>query len=304
MTGNIIDIKKFTIHDGPGIRSTVFLKGCPLKCLWCHNPEGIENKINLWYFDSKCIKCHKCIEACPRQALSVRSDNRHHITIDRELCNACGMCAEICPTTALCFDGKKLSSDEVMRILLEDKAFYDKSGGGVTISGGDPVFQYEFAIEILKSCKKEGIHTAVETSMQVNWSILEKFIEYVDLFIADIKLFDSKEHEKYTGVGNELILSNFIKLASQKLEILARIPLIPGITATVGNIESIAKFIYSINSNIPIELMNYNPLAENKYRLMNRDYDTIKGMKPLSEKQLEDLYRAVEIEGVKTIRDI
>lgn len=304
MDGNIIDIKRFTIHDGPGIRSTVFLKGCPLKCLWCHNPEGIENRLNLWYFESKCIKCNKCIAACPNKALSIGSDNEPYIKIDRALCQGCSKCIEVCPTSALCFDGKLMSSKEVADILLEDKAFYDQSGGGITISGGEPTFQYGFSLEILKLCKVQGVHTAIETCMHANWNVLEKFIDYVDLFIVDIKLFDSKKHEKYTGVGNELILANFKKLVSRNVDIHARIPLIPRMTATDDNIRDIAKFIHNLNNNIPLELMNYNPLAENKYRLMNKEHEELKSMKPFSLNELEHFYRIIEEEGLTAIRDI
>jgi len=301
MMGNIIDIKKFTIHDGPGIRSTVFLKGCHLRCVWCHNPEGLENKVSLWYFESKCIKCHKCISVCSNKALSIAE--KPHIKINKEKCKNAGSCVEVCPTTALCFDGKELSAKAVVEILMDDKAFYQKSGGGITISGGDPLYQFNFSLEILKACKSENIHTAIETSMYAKRDILQKFIDCVDLFLVDIKLFDSDKHEKYTGVGNELIKSNFEYLVSQKANILLRIPLIPGITATKGNIKNISRFVYNTSKNVPIELMNYNPLAENKYRLMGKNYEVLKGMKPLSENELEQLYQIVKNEGIEIVRE-
>lgn len=303
MLGNIIDIKKFTVHDGPGIRSTVFLKGCPLRCLWCHNPEGIDNKISLWYFEKKCIRCHKCIPSCGNNALSIGEGTVPHIHIDTNLCRNMGKCVEVCPTNALCFDGQEISSDEIIRILLEDKEFYEQSGGGITISGGDPTFQYAFSLEILKGCKKENIHTAIETCMHTKKDILEQFLPYTDLFIVDIKLFDSVEHQKYTGVINEQILSNFKFLTGKGVPLLVRIPLIPGITATDENIRNISRYVARINKGIPLELMNYNPLGENKYRLMNKGYDAIKCLKPLSENELDSLYQIIENEGITAIRD-
>lgn len=303
MKGNIIDIKKFTIHDGPGIRSTVFLKGCPLNCVWCHNPEGIENKVNLWYFEKKCIKCRKCISACLNKAVSIAEKPQPHIVINKEKCTNSGKCVEVCPTTALCFDGKEVSVQDVVQVLLDDKAFYQQSGGGITISGGDPLYQSRFSLDILKACKSENIHTAIETCMYSNRDILENFIDFVDLFIVDIKLFDSNDHKKYTGLRNELIKSNFEYLAFRKANIMVRIPLIPGITATRENIGNISKFVYNTGSSIPIELMNYNPLAENKYRLMSKSYDVLNGMKPLSESELDELYRIVKGESVEIVRE-
>lgn len=301
MIGHIIDIKKFTLHDGPGIRSTVFLKGCPLRCVWCHNPEGLEKKISLWYFENKCIKCHKCISACPNNALSV--SEKPHIAINKEKCTNAGKCVEVCPTTALCFDGKEVSSQDVVKVLVEDKAFYQQSGGGITISGGDPLYQSDFSLEILKASKRENIHTAIETCMYSKREVLEKFIDCVDLFIVDLKLFDSSDHEKCTGVRNEIIKSNFKYLVSQKADILVRIPLIPGITATKENIKSISAFVNNTNKSVSIELMNYNPLAENKYRLMGKTYKEIKGMKPLSENELDILYQIVSNGGITIIRE-
>lgn len=304
MVGNIIDIKRFTVHDGIGIRSTVFLKGCPLKCQWCHNPEGIENKISLWYFQNKCIKCNKCIASCPSGALSKGGEYQPDIMINRLKCINSGKCLDVCPTNALCFDGKQIDSEEVARILLKDRLFYNHSGGGITLSGGEPTYQYDFSLEILEECKKQHLHTAIETCMYTKKDILGRFIEYTNLFIVDLKIFDSKEHMKYTGMDNELILSNFKYLASQHLDILVRIPLIPGITTTLGNIKNISRFVYNMNNDIPIELMNYNTLAESKYRLMNKNFQMYKDLKPLCEKELNELYQIISDEGVKVIKNI
>ena len=302
MDGNIIDIKKFTVHDGPGIRSTVFLKGCPLRCIWCHNPEGMENKIRLWYFEKKCIGCHKCIAVCSGHALTAQPGHPH-IQIDKAKCTNSGKCVEVCPAEALCFDGKTVSHQNVVDILLEDKDFYDRSGGGITISGGAPLFQAEFALEILKACKGHNIQTAIETCMFSGREALRGFLPYVDLFIVDLKLFDSSDHKKYTGVENELIKSNFRFIASQKENILVRIPLIPGITATKENISKIAAFVHHTRNKIPIELINFNPLAVTKYRLMGKEYDAIKRLKRLSDNEVDELYAVIEGENVETVRE-
>jgi pyruvate formate lyase activating enzyme len=299
MIGNIFDIKKFAVHDGPGIRSTVFLKGCPLKCIWCQNPEGIVNKINLWYFENRCINCYQCIDACPTHALSAK-DNR--IIIDREKCNNNGNCVDICPTNALHFDGRSISVNEIVKILVEDKAFYKSSNGGITLSGGDPMFQHNFSLAILKACKKEQLHTAIETSMFAKEEVFKEFIDFVDYFIVDLKLLDSDDHVKYIGQPNELILSNFKLLASTKKDILVRIPLIPGITTTKDNISGIASFVHSVNPKLQIELINYNPFATNKYRLMGLPY-SLSEAKPLSNQELDVLYKLIEDENISVRRE-
>ncbi len=210
---------------------------------------------------------------------------------------------EACPTEALCFDGREMDSEQIVEILSEDMPFYEESGGGITLSGGDPLFQPEFSLEILKACKDKKIHTAIETCMYARQDIIEKFLDFTDLFIVDLKIFDSYKHKMYTGVENELIKSNFRFIASQKTDILVRIPLIPGITATDENLRKTARFVRDTNPEIPIELMNYNILAENKYRLMKKENNLIKGMKPFLEARLEEFYRIIEGEGARILKD-
>ena len=297
MKGNIFDIKKFAIHDGPGIRSTLFLKGCPLKCLWCLDPGGIENKINLWYFERKCIQCGSCISSCPQKALSIGKKGEPYITINREKCNNCGDCVKSCPTTALTFDSYEMEVNEAVEKLLQDKIFYDRSGGGVTLSGGDPLYQYEFSRDVLKKCRENDVHTTIETCMYAKEEILKSFIGLVDLFIVDFKLYDPVEHLKYVGTDNELIFSNFKTLAENKQNLLVRIPLIPGITSKEENIRSICRYVVSISPQTEIELINFNPLAENKYRLMGKNYESLSVMKPYSQNELEAFYSILEEEG-------
>lgn len=244
MKGIVFDIKRFTIHDGPGIRSTVFTKGCPLDCLWCQNPEGRAMAVDLWYFSNKCIRCGKCTKSCPTGAL-LTDNGDCHIRIDRNKCISCGRCTEVCPSKALAFDGREMDSTEVVEELLKDRIFYDTSDGGITISGGDPLVQYDFNIEILKRCKEEGLHTAIETCLHAKPEIVDVFMDVTDLFITDFKLFDLEKHKKYTGAGNELIKTNFANLVQKGADILLRIPLIPDFMATEENIMEIGKYIFA-----------------------------------------------------------
>lgn len=304
MKGLVFDIKKFAVHDGPGIRTTLFLKGCPLNCIWCHNPEGIKKDIYLWYFENKCIKCRSCIDACPTKALFVGAEGFPFIEIDREKCTKCGICVDVCPTKALTFDSYELTVDEAVRILLQDRVFYEQSGGGITISGGDPLFQHKFSTAVLQSCRSKGIHTAIETSMQADRAVLGKFIGIVDLFIVDLKIMDPVKHKKFIGQENHLILSNFKYLAEKGENLLVRVPLIPGLTAYEENLKEIARFVQKTAPHVPIELINYNPLAINKYRLMGLDADSLQDMKPFNDKKLKEFYQILTEEGLSVVGEI
>jgi len=303
MDGNIIDVKRFTLHDGPGLRSTVFLKGCSLHCAWCHNPEGIENGIGLWYLSRPCIQCRGCIAVCPQDALSAHEGEEPFIWINRQRCTLCGACVTACPTTALSFDGQRLSSEAVVELLLRDREFYLQSGGGISISGGDPLVQHDFALEILRGCRAEGLHTTIETALQGSWDIIEAFIPLTDLFIVDLKLADSQLHQEYIGRGNELIRENYRRLAARGLDLLTRIPLVPRVTARSDNIKALAAFIRDCRPCARVELINFNPLAENKYRLMDRDRDFFKRMAPLKSEELAPLYALLEAEGLEPVRE-
>ena len=303
MRGTVFDVKKFAVHDGPGIRTTLFVKGCPLNCIWCHNPEGISRALRLWYFQNKCIGCGGCIRICPEAALSTESPDNPAIIIDHGKCTGCGLCVEECPTTALSFDGREIEHTEAVRELLQDRPFYEKSGGGITLSGGDPVLQYEFSLAVLKGCREAGVHTAIETSMYAKEEVLMRFIDFVDLFIVDIKLFDAEAHRRYTGTGNQLILSNFRKLAEAGCSILVRIPLIPGITDSEDNLSSIASFVSGVSAETPIELINFNPLAGNKYRIMHADAGHLKHLKPFSEDEMEHFRSILTVNGAKVLKE-
>lgn len=297
LKGLVFDIRRFSTHDGPGLRTTVFTKGCPLRCKWCQNPEGLEPIQKLCYFKNKCIGCGTCIKVCPQKAIDLTAEKADgNISIDRKLCDLCGLCVDVCPPQALVFDSKEMTVSEVVEELLKDKEFYGDLGG-ITLSGGDPFSQKEFTLEILKECKKHGLHTSIETCLYVKRETLELFLPYIDLLIADFKLFDPELHQSYTGQDNTIIKDNFVYLfknyfEQDKLDILVRIPLIPEYTATEENLKKIVRFLYSLSPRVRVELINYNPLAQSKYALMNKKF--------IYEKNPE-MYKTDEMEGYNEI---
>ncbi len=264
--GLIFKIKRFSVHDGPGIRTAIYLKGCPLSCAWCHSPEGISPDISIWYDKNNCITCGQCVDVCPNHALSmIKTPTGIVIEINRELCNMTGNCVKICPSDAMRFTGNKIQVSDLLQEIEKDTVFYKNSGGGVTLTGGEALHQPEFTIEILKTCMERNIHTALETCLFADKEIISAVSAYTDLFIIDLKLFDSADHIHFTGQPNEVILENFLYLASEGKEIVVRIPLIPGITDTGKNLDSIEKFVRSTGRDIPIEYIDFNPLARNNY---------------------------------------
>lgn len=302
MNGIFFDIQRFAVHDGNGIRSTLFSKGCILSCPWCQNPEGQSSKINLWYFKNKCIGCKTCINVCPQKALSKCKQKGFKIIIDKKLCNKCGSCVVECPALALAFDGREISIGEAVEELAKDEEFFKTSGGGVTISGGEPLLQPDFNIEILKKCKKRGFNTAVETCLYAPVKTVLKFLPVTDTFLIDMKIFDSQKHKEITGVNNELIKNNFITLAKKGANVIIRIPLIPIFTAYENNIAEIGSFISGFDDKIPVELINYNPLAANKYKIINKKYPIDKSAKPYDKKVLESYKNILKKSGLKKVQ--
>lgn len=264
--GGIFRIKRFSVHDGPGIRTSVFLKGCPLNCIWCHSPEGIESAVTIWHNPVDCIGCSRCVEACPEKALELIQGSVNKIKIDRESCMISGNCVRVCPSGAMQFTGYSETVTGIMHEIEKDLVFYEESGGGVTLTGGEPLFQPEFGLGILKACKAINIHTAIETSLFCDMKIIEAISEYADLFIVDMKIFDSAKHRLLTGKSNEIIKANFCYLAASGKKIIVRIPMIRNITDTEENISSINQYVRGISNDIEIEQTRYNPLTENNYR--------------------------------------
>jgi pyruvate formate lyase activating enzyme len=260
--GIITDIQRFCVHDGPGIRSTVFFKGCNLRCAWCHNPETILPQPQLQTHPDKCIACGACLAACSHGA-HVAVDGRRNF--NRRLCTACGTCARTCYAEALKLVGRRVSAREILAEIREDRPFYANSGGGVTLSGGEPLCQQAFAIEVLQLCRGAGVHTAIETNLAWPWQHVEPVLPWLDLLMVDIKTLDSALHRRWTGTGNESVLDNLRRLAGQDLPLIVRTPVIPGVNDTEKEIGAIADFIANLSYLQYYELLPYHPLGVGKY---------------------------------------
>ncbi len=294
MKGTVFDIRRFSIHDGPGIRTTVFLKGCPLDCLWCQNPEGRTLEPTLWYFAGKCIKCGDCIAACPTGSLSATDDPNGFISIDRSSCTRQGACVDACPTGAMHFIGREMTVEEVLAEVMKDELFYAESGGGLTLSGGDPLHQHGFSLALLRAAKEKGLDTAMETCLYTADGKIRDFIPVTDLFLADLKLIDGELHRRYTGVDNGPILRNFRTLADAGANILVRVPLIPGHTATAENLRAVRDYVRSVRSDIRIEALNFNPFARDKYRVAGIPYVFQDITAPFSESEMAEFRSLLE----------
>ncbi len=260
--GMITDIQRFCVHDGPGIRTTVFLKGCNLRCAWCHNPETILPSQQLQVYPGKCIACGACLTACSRGAHESVDGRR---TFRRDLCAACGCCSRTCYAEALVLVGRQVTPQEVLAEVLEDRPFYANSGGGVTLSGGEPLCQRNFAIDILRLCKDAGIHTAIETNLAWPWEHLEPVLPWLDLLMADIKTMDPALHTDWTGQSNDRVLDNIRRLAGQDLPLVIRTPVVPGVNDNEAEIAAIADFLAGLPNLRYYELLPYHPLGHGKY---------------------------------------
>lgn len=293
--GIVFDIQRFSIHDGSGIRTLVFLKGCDLRCQWCSNPESQRFKPDLFFQPEKCISCQACIEVCPQKAIVIK---KSQIFFHRELCKNCGKCTEVCYAEARIMKGKEMFVDEVLKEIIKDNAFYTRSQGGVTLGGGEPLLQADFAVSILKECKKRGLNTAIETAGHVPWENIEKVITYTDLFLYDVKQMDPKIHKQYTGVDNKLILSNLEKLTKEAM-IIVRTPVIPGFNDTETDINDIAQYVTKLDIK-ELNLLPYHSYGKNKYNLLGWDY-LFKNNKMLGEKEV-DKFKALAVkQGLKVI---
>lgn len=258
--GKILSFKRFEIHDGDGIRTTLFLKGCPLACKWCHNPESISHKPILAFYENSCKNCGRCVNVCATGAHAY-SEGKH--IFDREKCVACGKCEDVCPASALFLYGKSISVEEALEKLMQDKPFYDKSGGGVTLSGGEPLMQPEFCRELLKRLKANGISTAVDTCGFASRNAIDAVLEFTDTFLFDVKAFDEKTHTLATGQSNQIILDNLRYIDSMGKNIEVRIPFVPGYNDC--EIESIATLLSELKSLKGVKLLPYHDFAEDKY---------------------------------------
>lgn len=309
LTGKVYDIQGFSVQDGPGIRTTVFLKGCPLCCPWCHSPESQQFYAQLSWLSMKCIgveKCGKCLEACTKGAITPGSwiqhaatqDNIQLIHIDRSVCDNCGDCAEICYWKALYICGTDYTVEEMLKRLCKDMPFYEHSGGGVTISGGEPLSQPKFTLLLLKRLKECGIHTALDTSGYVPYEIIEQAMPCTDLFLYDLKHMDSEQHRVVTGVPNEMILENaeIIAKAGGKLQI--RIPIIPDFNDSVASIRETGLFCRSLGDAVTVmQLLPYHNLGVMKYHRINEG-EVVLEAEPPSDEKVSALKEALESLGL------
>ncbi len=277
----ITDIQRFSLNDGPGIRTTVFFKGCNMRCAWCHNPETLSGTPDLMFYPSKCIGCGKCFGACPVGAHRIENDL--HI-IDRQLCSACGKCAEICYAEALVMSGREMTIDQILFEVRQDKAYYDASGGGVTLSGGEVLCHTKFAAALAKACHKEGISTAIETNLSMPYEHIEPLLSEVDVIMADLKIFNDEAHKKYTGLSNKTTIENILKI--QDIPMIIRTPLIDRVTATKENLRAIAKLLEGKKNLIYYQLLNFNPLGASKYQSLDAAND-FSGLCPYTEEQMK-----------------
>lgn len=277
VNATILEIQRMSTEDGPGIRTTVFFKGCPLKCTWCHNPESISPHLQIQWIGSRCIGCHTCIETCPEKALTFTDKGIH---MDRSRCNACGICAQACPSTAMEIIGQKWELNELIHEVIKDKSYFEKSGGGITLSGGEPTLQADFAAPLLQKLRGKGIHTALDTCGLCSKNNLERLLPYSSLVLFDVKEIDPERHLNFTGSKNDTILENliftadFIKSHIYPQSLWIRTPIIPGATATKENIKGIGRFISSKLGDAVDrwELCTFNNLCKDKYIRLGLDW--------------------------------
>ncbi len=294
-TGILFDIKRFAVHDGPGIRTTVFFKGCPLRCAWCHNPEGIAREPELSFTRQKCALCGACVAACPQGAH--RIDAAGH-TIDRSRCTRCGKCVEACYPRALTLYGRAVTVEELLTEVLADRAFYDESGGGVTASGGEPLLQSDFCAALFAACRAEGVHTALDTCGAVPWEAFARVLPHTSLVLYDLKHTDSAAHRRWTGLGNERTLENLLAVGRSGVPVEVRVPCVP--TVNDEMIGDMARFLTRVATLTGVRLLPYHDFARSKYAAIGLA-DTMPHVEKPSPERMEELRAIVRRQGLNVM---
>lgn len=295
LTGSVFNIQRYSLHDGPGIRTTVFLSGCPLSCRWCSNPESKSISGALMHNAKTCLRCGRCVESCPHGAITMAADGPE---LDRLACDLCGLCADNCPPHALKITARTMSVGEVIEEVKNDRPFYRRSGGGMTLSGGEPLLQGEFAAELLRAARKAAINTAVETCGYVPWRNLECAIPYLDYLLYDVKHIDSAKHQLYTGVSTQTILENLKRAAPLATHVIVRVPVIPGFNDTAEEIRAIANYTAGLEGIAALHLLPYHRHGQAKYEQLNRTYE-LEGISPLTAEREEELAAIVRETGLE-----
>ena len=294
ITGIIFDIKKYSIHDGPGTRTTVHMKGCPLSCWWCHNPESQSMTPLILFRREKCIGCGACVRSCPNKAISVTEDS---LTTDMGLCDGCGICEDVCPSGARELCGKKYTVDQLMSELRKDEIFF-RDGGGVTFSGGEPLMQPAFVIEALKACGREGFHRALDTCGFVDRKVVTEAAKDTDLFLYDLKHMDPARHRQYTGIDNAVILENLIAISELGSKINIRFPFMPGLNTDDENVRALGKFVSGLKGITGVNILPYHSAARGKHQRWNMEYK-LPDLLPPTENQTRRAARILEGFGLK-----
>ena len=304
VTGTIYKIERLAVYDGPGIRTVIFLKGCPLRCLWCTSPESQQRPPQIGQYRDKCTGCPACIEACPNHAVTNGGDTPtgpRPVTIKREHCRrCCGECATACPNGALKIIGQEVTADDVAGLLENDAVFYHRSGGGITLSGGDPLFQPVFSAAILKKAVEMGFHTAVETCGYTTWERLVPILRHLDLIYVDVKHMDNARHEELTGKSNTIILANIRRIAEEfkEIELILRLPVIPGLNDDAKNLDRTAEFARSITGLRRLELLPYHRYGVETYPVIGKPY-AIDHIKSPALSHIQALKERIEKKGVE-----
>ncbi len=296
-TGRIFNIQRFSVQDGPGIRTAVFVKGCPLRCPWCCNPESQNTFLEVGHINSLCNQCGKCLEVCEPKAISILSDTEKGVQIDRDKCTNCGKCVPACVYNAMRLFGEELSLEELLDELSKDSLYYRNSGGGITVSGGEVLHRPKHTAAILKAAQEMGYHTAIETSGYGTSAAWDTVLEYLDLVLYDLKIMDPARHLEVTGVPNGPILANARKVRESGVPMIIRVPLIPTLTDTEENIREIARFVKELDPGLTVNLLPYHRFGMNKYNMLDREYK-LPDLEPIPEEDLHDILSYFEASGL------